>query len=79
MHCLKLAFHIIPDEVATFHSYRQMPLELQLIDNPVHCSIDQIMCEYLSEHVYNFCIYVSLPPLKEQSVIVYFQCPMFQL
>lgn len=63
----------------SFFQTKCLPVELQLNDNPVRCSIDQL-CGYLSEHVYNFCIYGSfLSLLKEQSVIVYFQCPLLQL
>lgn len=47
---------------------RCLPLELQLSDNPVHCSIGQLCVGYLSEHVYNFCIYGSLPPSSERTI-----------
>lgn len=65
MHCLKLAFHIKSNQMRCHISFFQtkcLPVELQLNDNPVRCSIDQL-CGYLSDHVYNFLyiwIYFSL-------------------
>lgn len=58
---------------------RRLPLELQLSDSPVHCSLDP-SCVAIEVNMFTIFVYMGLALLlKEQSVIVYFQCPMFQL